>query len=98
MQSSKEPSMYVPQMDAVLNRWFTSYKEARVSLEEQGGFLLSYKGQYFITEEEGIRELGLDPSDPNWARIERDWVQPRDREAWNTLKEQRKSIMFSRGG
>ena len=97
MQAFEQPSMYVPQMDAVLNRWFTSYEEARVSLEEQGGFLLPYKSQYFITEEEGIRELGLDPNDPNWARIERDWVEPKDRTAWNNLKEQRE-VVFSRGG
>jgi hypothetical protein len=27
------------------------------------------------------RELGFDPDDPDWDRIGRDWVKPRDRTA-----------------
>ncbi|HEX8161140.1 MAG TPA: hypothetical protein VF538_04670 [Pyrinomonadaceae bacterium] len=69
-------SMYVPQMDAVVNRWFTSYEEARASRESEGGYLLPYKSQFFVTEGEGIRELGLDPEDPDWALIGWDWVAP----------------------
>ena len=33
------PVMYVTRMDAVLNRWFTSYEEARASLQSEGGYL-----------------------------------------------------------
>jgi hypothetical protein len=63
------PIMYVTRMDAVLNRWFTSYEQARSSLEKEGGYLLPYKAQYFVTTSEGVRELGLDPDDPDWERI-----------------------------
>ena len=97
MAESSEPTMYVPQMGAVLNRWFTSYEEARTSLEEQGGYLFPYKKQFFVTEDEGVRELGLNPEDPNWERIGRDWVQPQDEGAWQKLKEQRE-LTLSRGG
>ena len=83
------PVMYVPRMDAVLNRWFTSYTEARASLEAEGGYLLPYKHQFFVTLSEGIRDLGLDPNDADWERIGWDWVQPKDREAWERLKEKR---------
>ncbi|MDQ6653932.1 MAG: hypothetical protein M3Y84_14470 [Acidobacteriota bacterium] len=38
--SEIEPHMYVSQMDAVLNRWFTSYDEALASLAAEGGYLL----------------------------------------------------------
>jgi hypothetical protein len=89
----EEPSMYVSQMDAVLNRWFTSYEEARLSLESEGGYLLPYKGQYFVTMSEGIRELGLDPNDPDWDLIGRDWVKPGDEGAWKRLKEKRMEAM-----
>jgi len=85
--------MYVSQMDAVLNRWFTTYEGARASLEQEGGYLLPYKGQYFVTEGEGIRELGLDPEDPDWERIGRDWVRPTDGEAWGRLKAKREQAM-----
>ena len=78
--------MYVPRMDAFLNRWFTSYEEARASLESDGGYLLPYNGQFFVTVEDAIRELGLDPEDSDWERIDWDWAFPRDLEARERLK------------
>lgn len=86
---SEDPIMLVPRMDAVLNRWFRSYEEASASLLSEGGYLLPYKGQFFITLSEGIRELGLDPDDPDWALIGWDWVCPKDSDAWQRLKEKR---------
>ncbi len=83
------PEMYVARMDAVLNRWYTTYEDARTSLQSEGGYLLPYRGQYFVTLREGIRELGLDPDDPDWSRIGWDWVRPKDAEAWGRLKEKR---------
>ena len=85
--------MWVPRMDAVLNRWFTSYDEARSSLELEGGYLLPFKSQFFVTLREGIRELGLDPDDPDWKLIGFDWVQPKDKEAWQRLKEKREQAV-----
>jgi hypothetical protein len=86
---AESPIMYVARMDAVLNRWFRSYAEARASLDAEGGYLLPFKHQFFVTLSEGIRDLGLDPDDPDWERIGWDWVQPKDREAWERLKEKR---------
>ena len=87
--NTEGPIMYVPRMDAVLNRWFRSYDEASASLLSEGGYLLPYKNQFFVTLSEGIRELGLDPEDPDWALIEWDWVEPKDDAAWKRLKEKR---------
>jgi hypothetical protein len=81
--------MYVTSMATLLNRWFTSYENARSSLDSEGGYLLPFKDQYFVTMREGVRELGLDPDDPDWARIGWDWVRPADPEAWARLKEKR---------
>jgi hypothetical protein len=83
------PTMYVPRMDAVLSRWFTTYEEARASLDLEGGYLLRYRRYFFVTSSEAIRELGLDPDDSDWARIGWDWVRPHDVEAWERLKEKR---------
>ena len=83
------PSMYVPRMDAVLNRWFVDYDEARGSLQSEGGYLLPYRNQFLVTTAEGIRELGLDPNDPDWAQIGWDWVRPADQDAWERLKTKR---------
>jgi hypothetical protein len=83
--------MYVPRMDAILSRWFTNYDEARSAREAEGGYLLPYKNHFFVTSGEAIRELGLDPADPDWARIGWDWVRPQDAEAWQRLHAKRES-------
>ena len=81
--------MYVPLMDAFLNRWFASYEEARASLDADGGYLLPYNDQFFVTVADAIRELGLDPADPDWERIGWDWVRPLDDEARERLRQKR---------
>jgi len=83
------PPLYVVRMDAVVNRWFSTYEEARASLEAVGGYLFPYGTQFFVTEREGVRELGLDPADPDWVAIGWDWVRPADPEALKRLKEKR---------
>ncbi|HYY55956.1 MAG TPA: hypothetical protein VE842_01425 [Pyrinomonadaceae bacterium] len=87
--------MYCRALDVLLNRWFASYEEARASLEQQGGFLLPFDRQFFVCEEEGIRALGLDPEDPDWERIGRDWVKPLDGEAWLRLRKKREQVLQS---
>lgn len=85
----KGPIMYVPQMNAILSRWYTTYEDARASLKAKGGYLLPYENHFFVTDREAIQELVLDPDDPDWARIGWDWVRPRDVDAWRRLKEKR---------
>jgi hypothetical protein len=92
-ESGEDPIMYVGRMDAVLNNWFTNYEEARAALDSQGGYLLPYKSQFFVTQSEGIRELGLDPDDPDWALIGWDWVRPQDSQARERLKEKRRKAI-----
>ncbi len=85
-----EPVMYVPRMDAFLNRWFTSYDEARASLDAQGGYLLPYRDHFFVSTPDAIRELGLDPGDPDWATIGCDWVRSANSDAKARLLEKRR--------
>jgi SAM-dependent methyltransferase len=87
------PVMYAARMDAIVNRWFTTYEGARASLQSEGGYLLPYRNQYFVTLREGIRELGLDPDDPDWERIGWDWVRPDDAAAWERLKSKRELVI-----
>lgn len=84
-----DPVMWVNRMDAVVSRWFTAYEDARVSLASEGGYLLPFRDQFFVTLPEGVRELGLDPEDPDWERIGWDWVRPADADAWARLKAKR---------
>jgi hypothetical protein len=87
--SPEQLLMYVPRMCVILNRWFTTYESARASRDAEGGYLLPYRNQFFVTLAEGVRELGLDPDDPDWARIGWDWVRPADAPAWARLAAKR---------
>ena len=52
-----------------LNHWFASHGEASEFHREQGGYLLTYKGQFFVVQPEYIEHLGIDPSADIWRRI-----------------------------
>ena len=67
------------------NIWSASYEEARDIRKEHGGYLLAYKRQFFITDRHYIETIGLDPEDPDWDRIGRDWARPKDPEARQRL-------------
>jgi hypothetical protein len=90
------PLMYVETMDGFLNQWFTRYEDARALRESQGGFLLPFKNQFFVTVAGAIVELGLDPDDPDWERIGWDWVRPLDSSAWELLRDKRRSVLAAR--
>jgi len=60
------------------NIWSASYEEAKAIRSEHGGFLLGYRDQCLIVDRYFIETLGLDPEDPGWAAIGRDWVRPAD--------------------
>lgn len=60
------------------NIWSAHYDEARGIREQHGGYLLAYRRQFLIVERDYIDSLALDPDDPDWAAIGRDWVRPHD--------------------
>jgi hypothetical protein len=80
---------YQPNLDVFLNRWFSTYEDARRSLESEGGYLLPYRHQFFVCEPEAIRAMGLNPDDADWERIGRDCVKPADEQAYRRLKGKR---------
>jgi hypothetical protein len=73
--------MYPRRCHVHWNIWFAHYDEAIRVRKEHGGFLLGYKNQYLIVDEDYIKELGLDLDDPDLALIRRDMVLPKDRGA-----------------
>lgn len=82
-----------PNLDVFLNRWFTTYEEARRVLESEGGYLLPYRHQFFVCEAPAIKAMGLDPEDPDWARVGRDCARPADEQAYRRLREKREAVM-----
>ncbi|HVX41537.1 MAG TPA: hypothetical protein VHB25_18405 [Gemmatimonadaceae bacterium] len=76
---------FLRKMSAFWNRWFTTYAEARESLEQVGGYLFPFRDQFFVCEAGFVEALGADPADQDWARIGFDWIEPRDAAAYERL-------------
>lgn len=60
----------------VINHWFKHHSEALDCLKLQGGYLLTYRGQFFVTTKVFIENLGLDPDDRVWQEINYDVSTP----------------------
>jgi len=88
---------YQPNLDVFLNRWFSTYEEARKSLETDGGYLLPYKRHYFVCDDV-IRALGLDPDDPEWEKIGRDGAHPAAPHAYERLRQKREQALLDADG
>ena len=87
------PSFHTPAMHALLNRWFTDHAAARACRDAEGGWLLPFRHQFFVTESAGILALGLDPGDPDWQAIGWDVVIPRDPAALARLCAKRRAAL-----
>lgn len=70
--------LYAPGCEVHWNIWSASYSEAHVIREQHGGYLLAYRRHFFIVDRFFIATLRLDPDDPDWERIGRDWVRPKE--------------------
>lgn len=68
-------------MTAHQNIWLADYDRALSIRAEHGGFLLGYRKQYFIADQDYVMELGLDPESDDWARMARNWIEPGDENA-----------------
>ncbi len=68
--------LYPSACSGFTNHWFASHAPARAHLLARGGYLLGYKTHAFIVTPRYIEALGLDPDDPDWDAIARDWLRP----------------------
>ncbi len=81
------------------NIWFADYEEACSIHAEHGGYLLCYRQQYVVVDDDYVRSLGIAPTDPRWEKIGRDWAKPADFElrdalAFEIVKEHIRSSQF----
>lgn len=63
---------WYPKGSAFLNHWFVKYADAKEYQVSNGGYLLTYKGQYFVASKDYVSSLGIDPEDEVWEDLERD--------------------------
>jgi len=77
--------LYPPRCGGHTNIWCATYEDAQMIHAQRGGYLLAYQTQFFVVDDDYIRTLGLDPEDPDWGHIGRNWAEPVDANARNRL-------------
>ena len=70
-----------PKFLGFTNVWFNNYGDAKQHQIENGGVLLSYRIQFFITTPFFLERLGFEKDDPEWKAMEFDWVNPKSPQA-----------------
>ena len=81
---------HAPGCQAMLSTWFSTHAEACTTLTGGSGrFLLPYRRQFILADADFIVELGLHPSDPAWADVQRDLAAGYGSEGWLALAVQR---------
>ena len=90
---SADTLWYQTNLDVFLNRWFSTYEEARQSLEDEGGFLLPFRHHFYVCEAAAIRAMGLDADDPDWEKIGWNCARPLDESAYQRLDQKREQFV-----
>lgn len=72
----------------LLSKWVADYDEA-CEVHKDGGFLLPYKNQFIIADDDFIRALGLSPQDEAWSALHNNVVAGHGASAWQWLIWQR---------
>ena len=80
---------HAPRCNTLLNGWYADAQVAAAAHANSNGFLLPYRRQFVVVQDEFIRELGLDPRDPHWAEAGRNVVAAYGSLAWQALCAQR---------
>jgi hypothetical protein len=81
---------HAPACQAMLSIWLPTHAEARAALAaDRGRYLLPYRRQFIVADADFIVELGLSPSDPGWADVQRDLVAGYGSAGWLALAFQR---------
>lgn len=89
--------LYPDGCSAYWNIWLASYAKAAEIRGQTGGYLLAYRRHYFIVDHHYVANLGLDPEDPAWAAMGRDWARPQDLAARTGLYGQLIARRFAEG-
>jgi hypothetical protein len=77
---------HAPHTGILLNLWFAKYEQARAALDaDPAAFLLPYRRQFMVVQDDFVRELGVDPGDAAWARVGHDLVRGYGSADWEQL-------------
>jgi hypothetical protein len=68
-----------------INHWFAGYDEAKAHQAANGGVLLPYRTQCFVTSEAVLARLGFEAGHADWQAIGHDFVRPASSEAHSRI-------------
>lgn len=85
--TSRGTFWYAEKCMVYLNHWFATYEEARSYVEEhENAFLLPYKAQYLVVDENYLKSTGMyDDCRESWQRIDRDLVEGYAKPEWHHI-------------
>ena len=88
--------MYDGRCAAFLNVWFAKYEDADAYHKKHGGYLLQFRKDYIVCQQEYINTLGLGDYKQEWKAIGYNFVKPADAKAWKRLFEVAKKNYLNR--
>lgn len=65
--------------------WFDKYSDAVSFLNKGHAVLLPYENRYVVIQLKDLEHIGLDKDEPNWEKIQYNWVYPGDCDALLSL-------------
>ena len=69
------------------NNWYSTYEEAKSHQKEGTDFLLPHEQHFFLCGKDHIEALGIPPEDSDLKKVGTDWHFPKDKVAFERLKE-----------
>ncbi len=75
-----------PGISDSLNAWFATYDDAKTYHQTNGGVLLPYRHQIFVTSMAALVRMGFEADHPDWQAIGYDFVQPASAKAHGRIK------------
>ncbi|WP_196140782.1 hypothetical protein [Aliikangiella sp. G2MR2-5] len=66
---------YSSRCSSLLNHWCNTYREALELLNQHGGFLLPYKNQFIVVENNFLEALGMPGCEELWHALANNWCQ-----------------------
>lgn len=81
----REDCLYSDQCACFLNAWFADYRTAQNYLQQHGGYLLKFRKDFVVCQQEYITQLGLGHYPAEWKAIAYNWVEPACKASWQKL-------------
>ena len=81
----REDISWYPRPSPFALNWFSDYQGALDCMKQTRGYLLSYRGQFFVATADYIDYIGLDPEAEAWKKIGFNVVEPLDKKAFKEL-------------